>query len=307
MDSQVLAQIEPYIQEKAPACWSFLIVKNGALVYERYFRNWSQTRTADIQSVTKSFTSALTGIAVGDGAVKSIDETVAGHYPEYFTPFLTPAKWKITIRHCLTMTSGWTENAEDRLWKYADDWREATILSPLRSTPGTSYFYRNGPVHLVAGIVEKQTRKSLYQYAKERLFDPLGIVPFDWSTDRQGHPSGAFGLQLTPRDMAKFGYLFLREGRWEGRQIVPREWVEESTADHVAADATTGYGYLWWLNSTAGHRIISARGSYGQYICIVPDLDLVVVTTAAGPAGQPAPWPILRDYIFPAIREAKQP
>jgi CubicO group peptidase (beta-lactamase class C family) len=302
MDSQVLSEIAPFIQANMPGCNSFLIVRNGYLVYEQYFRGENRNNARPVFSITKSFVSALTGIALSEGRLERIDRRVAEFYPEYFTPFMRPLKRVITIRHCLIMSTGW----DDPEWGQPNlDWRRNTILSALNFRAGEKWEYRSGPVHLLAGIIEKATSTGLFQLANQRLFIPMGIAQPQWNTDYQGRTSGGSGLFLMPRDLAKFGYLYLREGQWEGRQLVPAEWVRESVSSKISrGQPGQDYGYLWWLDQMGGYSVFEARGAAGQFIWVIPDLAMVVVGTADANITQNNLGDILPRYVFPAVLDA---
>jgi len=298
MDSSRLAEIGDFIRQTRPGCKSLLVARHGVLVYEEYFRGERKDNTSNVYSVTKSITSAMMGIAVDDAQIEGLDLPVVHFFPEYFTPFIRPLKREITIRHCLTMSTGWSDRGTDR----ERDWRRSVVWSDLESHPGEKWVYRNGPVHLMAGIIEKLLRGSLADLTRQRLFDPMKIRNWSWNTDAQGHPFGSHGLFLRPQDMAKFGYLYLRGGRWKDLQLVPAGWVAESTGFQIGrTEPGTGYGYLWWLSSAGGYPMYSAEGAGGQSIVVIPGLDLVVVTTADHTITQPGVGEVIRRFVLPAV------
>ena len=160
--------------------------------------------------------------------------------------------------------------------------------------------------HLLSAIIQKTTGSTLEAYARTKLFEPLGITDISWDADPQGITLGNTGLALRPRDMAKFGYLYLHRGQWDGEQLVPEEWVESATTKHIEtkglmnAAEDDGYGYLWWIDSFGGY---SAHGYSGQYIFVLPDLDMVVVFTAGlEEADFPIPHELLKTYLIPAAQ-----
>jgi CubicO group peptidase (beta-lactamase class C family) len=253
---------------------------------------------SNVYSITKSVTSALMGIALDEAGIDSLDIPVAGFFPEYFTPFIRPLKRQITIRHCLTMSTGWADWGRFR----GHDWRRSIIWGDLQFHPGEKWAYRNGSVHVMAGIVERILRSSLDEIARQRLFEPMQIGRWTWETDEQGHPLGSHGLSLRPQDMAKFGYLYLRGGRWNDLQLVPESWAEESTRFQIErTEPGTQYGYLWWLSRAAGYAMYAAEGIGGQSIVVIPELDLVVVTTADVAVTQPHVGEIIRRFIIRAV------
>ena len=278
---------------------SFLIVKNGKIVHEAYFKDLTENDLQTIFSVTKSVSSALIGIAIENGSINSVEDTILSFFPQY--SIFEPEKYNIRIKHILTLTSGllWDEktypysdprNTETQMVA-TDDWMKFVLDRPVDSSPGTDYVYNTGSVHLLSGIIKKATGLFADAYTEQYLFQPLGIEQYEWNKDPQGYPcTGATlqGLKLNLRDMAKFGYLFLNNGKWNGTQIVPEEWVETSTQSHVAINDDHQFGYLWWKGShTVNGREYShfyAAGYGGQTIHIVPELDLMIVLTCWGEA-----------------------
>jgi CubicO group peptidase (beta-lactamase class C family) len=289
-----------------------LVARGGTLVYERYFKGSDQipgifygkrvenvTFDADtlhnMKSVSKSVVSLTIGIALDRGLIRSVDEPLFSFFPE-LTDLRTPERDRLLLRHALAMTMGlqWVEatpdtgdenNDEARMHRAADPCRYVLGL-PTTAPPGQEFFYNTGALTLVSAIVRKATGRPLDELARAALFEPLGIAPVQWSRVKGDTDAGG-GLRLRPRDMAKIGQLVLAGGRWNGRQIVSKEWIETSTAPKIkaVADGFDGrYGYLWWL---ARYRVngrevdcVAAQGRGGQYIRIVPELDLVVAVTA---------------------------
>ena len=288
---------------------AILIERGGRLVYEEYFtapdQRWGRslgrvTMNAatihDLRSVTKSVVSALVGIAVGEGASKSLDQPVVEWFPEY--PELNTAeRRRMTLAHVLAMTSGleWNEeipytdprNDEIRMTDHAQPLRFA--LAPrFLYPPGEEWNYNGGLTHVMAAVLERATRQSIEDYSRARLFAPLGIDTVEWVGDLAGMPAAASGLRLRPRDLAKFGSLFLHGGRWNGTQVIPARWVESSTRRHfkfrerTGADSTGqfGYGHFWWYNCyPTPMGLVEARTAIGngqQRIFVLPGLDMVV-------------------------------
>ena len=168
------------------------------------------------------------------------------------------------------------------------------------AAPGSQFNYCSGCSHLLSAIVHHTTEMNPRDFAEEYLFKPLGISNARWDTDAEGIPVGGWGLQLTPRDMAKLGYLYLRHGQWAGQQIVSSEWVANATRTHTETDGELGYGYQWWTYPSL--KAYTALGRDGQTVFVVPELDLIVVTTAET-YGHDQIFQLIQQYILPAVQE----
>ncbi|WP_213955078.1 MULTISPECIES: serine hydrolase [unclassified Variovorax] len=287
---------------------SVLVVRSGKLVFERYFRGPDQipdlffgSRVEDVvfdadtlhnlKSASKSVASLAVGIAIDQGLIRSINQPIFDFFPEC-ADLRTPDKDRLQLLHALTMTMGltWVEatpatgenNDESRMHRAADPSRYVLGLAPT-APPGQEFFYNTGALTLVSAIVHKATGRPLDEFARTELFKPLGITDFEWSRVKGDSDAGG-GLRMRPRDMAKIGQLVLAGGRWNDRQVVSNGWVEASTSPKLKATGDQSYGYLWWLGRARANahvvKWIGALGRGGQYIRIVPKLDLVVVVTA---------------------------
>ena len=291
-----------------PNLHSVLVIQHDQIIAEWYFEGTDEERGIplgtvkfgpetlhDVRSITKSIVSLLFGIAMAEGAIKSLDSPVLDYFPEY-KDLQTPERRKIRLRDLLTMTSGlrWDEwsfsyrdirNGETAMDAAPD--RYGYILSlPIDSPPGKRWRYSGGDAALIAAVVERSTKIPIDVYAGKKLFGPLGITEFDWVRDNNGIPFAASGLRMLPRDMAKIGLLVLHQGRDpSGHRIVPKSWIRDSTASHVTAavedvSCTIKYGYFWWLGPGCNSPWYAAMGNGGQHIRVVPSLDMVIVTTA---------------------------
>jgi CubicO group peptidase (beta-lactamase class C family) len=295
LDSAKLAAAQAYLAENVPHIDSLLVVRGGYLVYEYDAAGVAALR--NIKSVTKSLTSALVGIAIQAGDLESIDERLGFLLPEVFATIRDRGKREITVRDLLTMRSGleWAEYGASAVQMTASpDWGRFVLERPLIHVPGTQFNYSTGDTQLLSAILHKLTGLSLLDYADLYLFGPLGITQRRWPTDPQGITIGGAELALTPRDMAKFGYLALNGGTWDGDQIIPAAWVRDSGQYHTlfapesAEDCTTlGYGYLWWLRPQGPHESLIAVGYGGQFVYVIPDWDMVVVMTGRIGAAPP--------------------
>jgi CubicO group peptidase (beta-lactamase class C family) len=284
------------IEGKFRGIHSVIIVKNGALVHEAYFQAYNRDSLHKIHSITKSITSALIGIAIEEGFIKGIDEPIYPFFPQYPRAFEDPRKRTIKLKHILTLTSGleWDERSypysDPRNSEYqqvaSDDWMDYVLQRPIKDEPGVKWVYNTGSVHLLSAVIKTSTGLYAKEYAQKYLFGPLGIKKFDWNQDPQGYQctGGTHGgLRMRTRDVAKFGYIFLNEGNWNGKQVVSKDWVKESTQKHLMTQGNRGLGYLWWRDSFVikGKKInyFYAAGYGGQSITIAPELDLMMVFT----------------------------
>lgn len=295
MDTGIIEQVTSQIMSKQfRGIHSLLIVKNGFLVHETYFEGYNRNSLQTIYSITKSVSSALIGIAMERGFINSVQDNVLSFFPQY--NIQESDKHEIKLHHILTLTSGF--DWDEKSFPYGDlrntetqmvatnDWMQFVLERPMQSDPGADWVYNTGSVHLLSGIIRHATGMHANAFAEQILFGPLGIQAYEWNKDPQGHPctGGTLqGLRLKLRDTAKFGYLFLNDGMWNNRQVVPETWVEESTREHFELESNRGFGYLWWTgSSTVNGKEIShffAAGYGGQTIHIVPELDLMIVFT----------------------------
>jgi CubicO group peptidase (beta-lactamase class C family) len=320
-----------------------LVERSGRLIYEEYFDGFDEiwggprsyvSMTAetlhDLRSVTKSVVSSLVGIALGAGALKSLDQPVVQWFPEY--PELnTPERRRVTLAHVLGMTSGlqWNEevpyndprNDEIRMTRDAAPLRYA-LAPPFAHDPGAEFNYNGGLTHVMAAVLERATKTSIEDYARTKLFEPLGIRKVEWMGDLAGMPAAASGLRLRARDMAKFGSLYLHAGQWNGKQILPADWVQRSTRRNFrfrkrgGADSTGefGYSYFWWYNCYPSEKgLIEARTAVGngqQRIFVMSGLDMVVTILAGRyndfTTGSTLSTRILREHVIPAVRTGVQ-
>lgn len=261
---------------------SLLIVKEGKLVFETYCRTpEDRDRYGHVQSATKSITSLVFGIVCSEGYVDSLNTTLYSFMRDKFPP--SQIKQAITLRHLLTMTSGLAfDNDQFSTEIYADKPDDPTahiLKKPLYAYPGKKFYYRDCDPHLISYAIRRLTGKTEEQWAKERLFNNLGIKDYYWGSDHTGTTMGAAGLHLKPRDMAKIGQMVLDGGRWKGVQVVDSAWVAVSTQKAVTvSDQDYDYGYYWWI--VPRWRAYTAWGQGGNFIFVVPDKEMVIVMTS---------------------------
>jgi CubicO group peptidase (beta-lactamase class C family) len=310
-----------------------LIERGGRLVYEEYFsgkdERWGEplgvvsfTRGTvhDLRSVTKSVVSALVGIANSSGAIPSLDAPLLGYFPEY-KDLDVPERRRITIRHALMMGAGlewnedipYTDPANDEIvMTRRPDPLQYVLARPIVSAPGTSWRYNGGTTQVLGTIVQRATKQPLAEYARAMLFSPLGITEFEWLGSLAGVPAAASGLRLRPRDLAKFGSPYLHDGRWNGRQVLPRNWVHESTRRRLTfpGQEAPGYAYQWWHacypTPSGVVEVPTAVGNGTQRIFLLR-AQQTVVTVLAGRYNDftsDPPERLLLDFILPALPPA---
>ena len=331
IDSVVINNIDTAIRNGTyPNIHSLLIARDNKLLYEKYWpgkdQSWGEDlgiiihgkdSLHDIRSISKSIVSACTGIAMQQGKIKSVDQKIFDFFPEY-AKLDTGIKSLLTIKHLLTMSSGFAwneevpydnpENSEIRMIRSSNP-VEYVLSQPMDFPPGKLWKYNGGTTQLLAAIIEKTTGKKIDQFAKEYLFMPLGITRFEWAkypgTDL---PAAASGLRLRSRDLLKFGLLYNSHGIWKNKQLVPEKWIEESFQSHVQRQGGGSYGYQFWLwQDTIRNKptaIVACIGNGDQRIFFDETNDLIVVITA----GNYNKWDIekdsyalMKDYIYPAL------
>lgn len=315
-----------------------LIAKDGRLVYEAYFEGedehgrrgrlgrvvFDRETRHDIRSITKSVVSALVGIAVGEGAIGSVDQPLLDFFPEH-ADLATPERRAITLRHALDMSAGleWNEwgatvdsvNTMGAMNRSADLIR-FVLERPVVAAPGTAWEYSGGLTHLLAEVVQRATGRPLLDYAREVLFEPLGIRDVEWYENaiRRTTPDADSGLRLRPRDLAKFGLLYEQDGRWNGRQVIPAAWVADSRQWQIGlpdslvefgegATGEVGYGAQWWhtrytlpYGRFTAHRAI---GNGGQLVFVVPETGLTAVVLAGTYDGPSAGTRLVLERMVP--------
>lgn len=291
-----------------------VIVRNGKICNEKYFNGYSSGYVQTIRSVSKSFLSAMIGIAVDKGLL-NLDQKFVDLYPEYSN--VTDQRFRsITLRHLLTMQSGIKGDEELYFTFYlSQNWISTIANSILAFTPGTSRLYSTAGTHLVSAILTKATGMSSLEFGKRYLLEPMGLSVKSWVQDPQGIYFGGNDMYFSARDIALLGVLYLNKGMLNGRQVVPENWVNTSivysanTGTPWGSISKIGYGYLWWSGEIAGHRAFFALGHGGQYIMCIPEHNLVIATLSypdgdwdSADVQERAVNKIIADYFIPAVK-----
>ncbi|MFX0022214.1 MAG: serine hydrolase [Candidatus Hermodarchaeota archaeon] len=314
MDSSLLDEIS---EDWSHLIHGLVVIRHGKLVFERYYNDGNHIYTRDSKhvlfSATKSFTSALIGIAINKGFINSINQRILDFFPEYNFSNVDSRKRNLTIRHLLTMTSGitWHEEASNddlRRMYFSPDSVQYVLDKVMLAEPGTLYQYISGASHLLSAIIKKTTGKSAREFGLENLFRPMGIENNDvvWMADTNGDSYGGIGLFLTPRNMAKLGQLYLDKGLWKGRPVNPvriilPQWITSSSKNQIEGipingfgplGFLTGYGFQWWISGELNG--FSAEGYQGQVIFVHPTLDLVIAFNARASL---TPYGVIEDIL----------
>ena len=311
IDPGGLAAAGDAVAAQLPEATGFVVIRNGYLVYERYYGDaYGRDDPVKIRSITKSVTSALIGMALEDELIDDLDQPIGDLIPDRIPDDADPLTPSITVRQMLTMTGGWAWDIGSDYERLiaSEDWAEYTLSQPVVYEPGSFYAYNSGGSHILSVILSAVTEDDTVVYAQERLFRPIGIRRPRWQRSPQGERVGGFGLELTPRDLAKFGFLFLNGGVWEGEQLVPARYVRDATTYQATGDSTgfAAYGFQWWVTETPfGQPAYFGLGFGSQYLYVVPELDLIAVIVKGfeeRPAVVTPSRPVIETYVVPAVR-----
>ena len=291
LDPKLVAELY-YNASRLETIYSLLVFKNGYLVAEDYFHIGSPDLQVNIHSVTKSINSALVGIALEQGCLTSLDQKMMEFFPELSDRVSDPRKNQITIEQMLEMRAGypWEEATAEGTELLFTGFRPSNLVDvPLQHDPGTASEYSNLTSHLLGIIVSRACETDLKSFAQEHLFTPLGIEPAYWQVDWEGYYLGYSDIHLSSTDLAKFGMLYMNNGVYEGKQIIPAEWVHDSLQIYshntwkigVGRNwGDNGYGYNWWSIRAGNYRYNLAWGHGGQQIVLLDDLDMMIVLLA---------------------------
>ncbi len=275
---------------------SMLIVKNGKLVHEVYSPYCQRNTLHWMASITKTVSSTLIGIAMDKGFIPDVNTSMVDLLPEYKDAVRDPKFKDITLKHVMTMSSGmeWYEqisyndpkNSEFQMVD-SEDWVRYVLSRPVKTEPGTRFLYNTGGIHLLSAVIKSVSGLYINQFAEEHLFHPLGIYAYQWNRDSRGYPcTGGTdgGVGLRSRDLAKIGWLFLRDGTWKGKRIISQKWINEATQKYpVLPGGRSNYSYNWFPGSlTVNEKQVDYKATFGyggQILYLVPDLDLILIFT----------------------------
>jgi len=279
VSSAAIAKFLRAADEKVNSMHSVMILRHGKVIAEAWWAPEDATKPHVLWSLSKSFTSTAVGLAVEEGKL-SIEDRVVGFFPDDLPGEPTENLRKMQVKDLLTMSTG---HADEPNVRQSQDWIKSFLAHPLPHPPGTFFRYNTPATFMQSAIVQKVTGKTVVDYLQSRLFDPLGIQPPRWDTNPQGISLGGYGLFLKTEDIAKFGQLYLQNGKWEGKQLIPATWVQQATSkqvsngDNPSSDWNQGYGFQFWR---CRHNAFRGDGKDGQFCVVLPDQDAVVVMTA---------------------------
>jgi CubicO group peptidase (beta-lactamase class C family) len=287
---------------------SLLIVRHGRIVAEAYYAPYRSGIPHDLRSVTKGVVGTLTAIEISEGRLDSTNHKVMDLFADRQIANVDDNKKAVTVQNLLDMVSGimWQEKNYTpdetimRMYRAAD--RTGFVLDqPMSDPPGTRFYYNSGNPYVLSAIITRRTGKNAWDYAKEKLFAPLGIFTERWrQPDAQGVTDGEAFLSLEPRDMLKIGYLYLHGGMWDGRQVIPSSWVDYAEAGHVPATFGLHYANLWWSMPEKGALL--ALGRHSQRILVLPKYDIVAAMTGFMPDDEFYPIVRLIDDVVQAVK-----
>ncbi|WP_340104405.1 serine hydrolase domain-containing protein [Rhodohalobacter sp. 8-1] len=262
---------------------SLMIEKDGELLYEEFRDGMTRNTTTNIKSASKSIISLLMGIAIDEGHLEGVDQTIGEFFPDYFDQNPNQAKESITIRNLLTMRSGLETTSFHNYgrWVISDNWVRFALDQPLEEEKGGQMVYSTGTSHLLSVILTKATGMSTLEFANEQLFGPMNISVGGWDRDPQGYYMGGNNLAISPLALLKIGNLILNGGVYNGEQIVPQSWIMDSIDIYTRSVYNDyDYGYMWWRKQVDGHDMIFAWGNGGQYIMILTEFETVISITS---------------------------
>jgi CubicO group peptidase (beta-lactamase class C family) len=297
-----------------PNVHSVLIIKDKKLVFEEYFYEYNRDSLQEQRSASKSLVSALTGIAIQQGFIKSVNEPIFQYFPDYVPANNSDLKQKITIADLLSNQSGVSyDEAYDKAvgtesaMNYSDDWIKYTFDLPIIDTPGKVGRYNSGNPITAGRIIEIASGMPISDFAVKYLYGPMGITNFKWHFKPDKTESEDFcQIHLRPRDMAKFGLLYFNNGVWNNQQLIPASWIAESTSKKSTVQGVD-YGYLWWLKyldaDSTRYYSFAAQGNGGQKIYVFKEQGLVIVITGGNFNSQSPSDELIKKYILPAFNK----
>jgi CubicO group peptidase (beta-lactamase class C family) len=285
---------------------SIMVIRHGHVVAEGWWSPFSAQQHQQLYSLSKSFTGTAIGMAAGERRL-SIEDPVISFFPNDRPATISNNLAKLKVKHLLSMSVGQDKDSIQIIEKSpaGDTWEKTFLGLPVVFEPGTHFLYNSGASYMLSSIISKVTGKSVHEYLKPRLYEPLGITGATWTENAEGVNMGASNLRIRTEDIGKLGQLYLQQGNWKDQQLVSREWVALATKKEIETTGRNdsswgfGYGYQFWMNPTGGFR---ADGAYGQYSMVFPDKDTVVVVTSES-ADKESTMHTVWDHLYPALTD----
>lgn len=291
---------------------SFMLLRHGKVVAEGWWNPYGPDLRHTLYSCSKSFTATAVGFAIAEKKI-SLDDKVTSFFPDKLPATISPNLAELTVRDALMMSDG--QDPEPFRVIADTDWVKGFLAAPIVHKPGSTFLYNSVGTYMLSAIVQKATGQSVYQYLKPRLFEPLGITGVDWETDLNGVNTGGWGLRVKTEDMAKFAQLFLQKGVWNGKQVLPKGWVELASSVKIiqhpdmpqakrdSSDWEQGYCFQMWR---CRHNAYRGDGAFGQYMIVMPDQDAALAVTAET-SNMQEEINLVWQYLLPAMKDGKLP
>ncbi len=292
------------------AVQGFMLLRHGKVAAEGWWAPYGPDIPHSFYSLSKSFTSTAIGLAVSEGLL-TVEDTVIGYFPDETPADPSDTLMAMQVKHLLAMNTGHQEDTTTDVFRGTDDnWPRAFLSLPVEHQPGSWFVYNTAATYMLSAITTTLTGKTLLEYLRPRLLDPLGIVGATWEADPRGISLGGTGLHATTEDIARFGQLYLQNGLWEGKRIISEDWIAEATTAHsdnsntqTNPDWTVGYGYQFWLNRTGSYR---GDGAFGQYCIVMPEQD-TVIAMISGVRDMQAVLDKVWEHLLPAMEQVALP
>ncbi|HZR40249.1 MAG TPA: serine hydrolase [Ktedonobacteraceae bacterium] len=291
------------VEQRNLGVHSLMLVRNGILVAEGWWKPYASHLPHSMFSISKSFTSTAIGLAISEGRL-SLDDPILSFFPSYVTPEIRENMGALQLRHLLSMSTGHAEDTFPPMTREPDgDWVRIFLSMPITYPPGTHFLYNTGASFMLSAILQSLTGQTLLEYLQPRLFEPLGIDLPTWQSTKSGINLGGTGLSLRTADLAKFGQLYLQRGVWNGRSVVPEAWIEEATRTQVSngdnpdSDWNQGYGFQFWRSR---HNTYRADGAFGQFCIVMPQYNAILAMTS-GTRDMQGILNAVWEYILPGL------
>lgn len=293
---------------------SFMFLRHGKVIAEGWWNPYSRNLKHTMYSLSKSFTSTAVGFAIAEKRF-ALNDKVISFFPDYLPDTISQNLRDLTVKHLLTMSVGQSPDPTSTIPARDSNWIKSFLALPIINKPGSTFLYNSMATYMLSAIVQKATGQKVIDYLTPRLFNPLQIQNMDWEIDPMGINTGGWGLRIKTEDMAKLGQLYLQKGNWNGKQLLPKEWVEEATTIKIlqspevsqskrdSSDWLQGYCYQFWRSR---HNSFRGDGAFGQYILVLPEQDVVIAITAET-ADMQDELNLVWKYLLPAISNDKLP